>query len=130
MLVKKISLICLTGGLLLWACGCAPSLIGTDAGIYSKGRLYAVASGDMTSVYNATVAALGKLEIEVTDKAKDVFAAKVIAKGADEKIITIRMTPGEGDLTNIKIGVSPFGNKERSTIIYEEIKRHLGKSSK
>ena len=69
---------------------------------------------------------LEKLEIEVTDKAKDVFYAKVLAKGADGKRITIRIEPGANDLTNYSVKVGAFGDEHRSRVIYEQIQRNLG----
>ena len=129
MLVKQISIVFVLAGLVLAAGGCAPSLVGTDAGVYSGGKLYAVASRDLTSMYNATLRALDELEIEVTKKAKDVFYAKVVAQGADGKTITIRLKP-EGNLTNLRIKVGLFGNKEKASVIYERIKRNLDMPSK
>jgi len=47
-------------------------LLGSDAAVYSSGsgKLYAVASQDMNSMYLATLEALKQLELEVTEKAK------------------------------------------------------------
>lgn len=129
MLAKRILTICALAGLVSAFCGCAPSLIGSDAGVYSAGRLYAVASRDVTSVYNATLNALANMEIEVTEKAKDVFSAKVVAKAADGKTITIRIKPGEGGLTNFSIKVGRVGNRYRSRVIYEQIRQNLGIST-
>ena len=82
--------------LMLAVCGCGkPNLIGTDAAVYSRGKLYAVSGQDLNSVYAATVAALKQLEIEVTETAKDVFYAKVVGRVADGRTITIRLEPGE-----------------------------------
>lgn len=125
MLVWRISLICLAASLVLAVGGCAPSIIGTDAGVYSHGRLYAVATGDITSVYEATLAAFKKLEIDITNKAKDVFYAKVIATGADGKTIIVRIEPAGENTTNISIRVSPLGNEARSAAIYQQIKQSL-----
>ena len=124
MLVKQISLFFVLAGLVLAASGCAPSFVGTDAGVYSGNKLYAVANRDLTSMYNATLKVLGELEIEVTKKAKDVFYGKVVAQGADGKTITIRLKP-KGNLTNLSIKVGPFGNKEKASVIYERIKQNL-----
>ncbi|MHC4792060.1 MAG: DUF3568 family protein [Planctomycetota bacterium] len=129
MLVKQISIVFVLAGLVLAASGCAPSFVGTDASVYSGGKLYAVASRDLTSIYNATLRALGDLEIEVTKKAKDVFYGKVVAKGADGKTITIRLEP-EGNLTNLSIKVGLLGNRAKASVIYERIKLNLEMSSK
>jgi hypothetical protein len=113
---------------MLAVCGCGrPKLIGTDAAVYSGGKLYAVANQNLNSVYDATVKALEQLEVEVIETAKDVFYAKVVGKIADGKTIIIRMEPGEGDITNISIKASKFlsGNEERTRTIYEKIKQNL-----
>jgi hypothetical protein len=75
-------------------------------------------------VYNATLKALGELEIEVTKKAKDIFYGEVVAQGADGKTITIGLTP-EGDLTNLSIKVGLLGDKAKASVIYERIKQNL-----
>jgi len=115
-------------GLMLSVCGCGrPNLIGTDAAVYSGGKLYAVASQDLNSVYDAAVTALKQLEVEVIETAKDVFYAKVVGKIADGKTITIRMEPGANNITNITIKASKFlsGNEERARVIYTQIKLNL-----
>ena len=115
-------------GLMLSICGCGrPNLIGTDAAVYSRGKLYAVASQDLNSVYAATVTALKQLEVEVIETAKDVFYAKVVGKIADGKTITIRIEPGANNITNISIKASKFlsGNEERARVIYTQIKLNL-----
>jgi len=117
---------------MLAMCGCGrPNLIGTDAAVYSAGKLYAVAGRDMTSVYEASVKALQQLEIEVTETAKDVFYAKVIGKVADGKTVTIRMEPGADNVTNLRIKAGKFlsGNEERSRVIYKQIQQNLGTGS-
>ena len=114
--------------LMLSVCGCGrPNLIGTDAAVYSGGKLYAVTGQDLNSVYAATVKALEQLEIEVIDAGKDVFYAKVVGKIADGKTITIRMEPETDNVTNIDIKASRFlsGNEERARVIYEQIKQNL-----
>ncbi|MHC4244686.1 MAG: DUF3568 family protein [Planctomycetota bacterium] len=115
-------------GLMLSVCGCGrPNLIGTDAAVYSRGKLYAVASQDMNSVYAATVTALEQLEVEVIETAKDVFYAKIVGKIADGKTVTIRIEPGANNITNISIKASKFlsGNEERARVIYTQIKLNL-----
>ena len=116
------------GVLMLSVCGCGrPNLIGTDAAVYSRGILFAVASQDMNSVYAATETALKQLEVEVIETAKDVFYAKIVGKIADGKTITIRMEPGEKNITNIEIKASRFlsGNEERARVVYTQIKLNL-----
>ena len=114
--------------LMLFVCGCGrPNFIGTDAAVYSRGKLYAVTSHDLNSVYAATVTALEQLEVEVIETAKDVFYAKVVGKIADGKTITIRMEPETDNVTNIDIKASKFlsGDQERARVIYDQIKQNL-----
>jgi hypothetical protein len=114
--------------LMLSICGCGrPKLIGTDAAVYSGGKLYAVASQDLNSVYAATVTALEQLEVEVIETAKDVFYAMVVGKIADGKTISIRMEPGDSNITEITIKASKFlsGNEERARVVYTQIKLNL-----
>jgi len=130
MVIRHISVALAVVGLVLPACGCAPSIVSPDAGVYSGGRLYAASSQDMTSVYAATLKALDELELNVTEQAKDAFYARVVAKGADGKRITINIKPKEGDGSTITIKVGTFGEKRRSSIIYERIKQNLTSSGK
>ena len=112
--------------LMLAMCGCGrPTFIGTDAAVYSGGKLYAVSGQDLNSVYVATVAALQQLEIEVTDTAKDVFYAKVVGKVADGRTVTIRIKPGAENVTDLRIKSGTFGNEERSRVIYKQIQQNL-----
>ena len=115
-------------GVILSVCGCGrPNLIGTDAAVYSRGQLYAVANQDMNSVYEATVKALEQLELEIIENAKDVFYAKIVGKIADGRTVTIRIEPGANKITNISIKASKFlsGNEERARVIYTQIKLNL-----
>ena len=112
--------------LMLAVCGCGkPNLIGTDAAVYSRGKLYAVSGQDLNSVYAATVAALKQLEIEVTEDSKDVFYAKVVGRVADGKTVTIRLEPGADNVTELRIKAGTFGNEDRSRVIYEKIQQNL-----
>ena len=128
MSIRGIGKVSVFTGLMLAVCGCStPTLIGTDAAAYSGGKLYAVSGQDLNSVYAATVTALEQLEVEVIETAKDVFYAKIVGKIADGKTITIRMEPGEKNITNIEIKASKFlsGNEERARVIYNKIKENL-----
>jgi hypothetical protein len=117
---------------MLAMCGCGrPIIIGTDAAVYSGGKLYAVAGKDLNSVYLATLDALTQLELEVIEKAKDIFVAKVVAKAADGKKITIWIEPGPGDSSELSIRTGKFGgNESRSRVIYEKIRQNLGTGSR
>jgi hypothetical protein len=78
-------------------------------------------------MYEATVKALGQLELEIVENAKDVFYAKVTGKVADGGTVTVRLEPGEDKITNLSIKASKFisGNEERARVVYEKIKENL-----
>lgn len=130
MLIKHSLLVCILTGLLLAACGCTPSLVGSDSGVYSVGKLYVADSRDMTTVYEAALRTLEEMGMEITEKAIDVFSAKIVAKGADGKKITVTMEPKPDGLTDLRIKVGVLGNRARTLDIYERIQQNLGIGSK
>lgn len=107
-------------------CSCAPSLVGTDAAVYSTGKLYAVTGKDITQVYQASTKALDDLEIKITQSQKDVFSSKIVAKAADGKTITITARPAQPNRTDLEIKIGVLGHESRSRLIYERIRRNLG----
>ncbi|MCJ7728547.1 MAG: DUF3568 domain-containing protein, partial [Sedimentisphaerales bacterium] len=122
MLAKRVMLICMEAVVVVGVIGCgAPKIFSTDAGVYQNGKLYGVSSKDMDSVYSATLYAMDKLQLQITDKAKDVFAAKVIAKSADGKIVVVKMKPTTDKKTEFEIGVGALGDEERSRRVFDEI---------
>jgi hypothetical protein len=122
MLAKRVMLICMEAVVVVGVIGCgAPKIFSTDAGVYQSTKLYGVSSKDMEAVYSATLYAMDKLQLQVTDKAKDVFAAKVIAKSADNEQIMVKIKPTADQKTSYDIQVGAFGNEERSRKIYSEI---------
>ena len=133
MSIQRMCTVFVLAGLMLAMCGCGrPTIIGSDAAVYSSGsgKLYAVASQDMNSVYLATLEALKQLELEVTEKAKDIFIAKIVAKAADGKKITIWIEPGPDDSSELSIKTGKvFGEEDRSRVIYKQIQQNLGTGS-
>lgn len=125
MSARKIMLICLGAAVIAGAIGCAPSFKSNDAGAYQYAKLYATSSKDMDSVYASTLGAMDKFQLQVTEKMKDVFSAKVIARSADGKIIFVRMMPEPGNKTSYSIQVGAFGDEEMSQKIYDEIVANL-----
>jgi hypothetical protein len=121
MLARKMLIIYLEAAVIAAGLGCAPAIVSPDAGVYQYGKLYAMSSRDMDAVYGATLAAMEKFQLQVTDKMKDVFSAKVIAKSAEGKIISVRIKPEPGNKTAYNIQVGAFGNEEMSRKIYDEI---------
>ena len=131
MSIQRRCTICVLAGLMLAMCGCGrPTIIGSDAAVYSGGKLYAVAGKDLNTVYVATLEALKQLELEIVEEAKDVFIAKVVAKAADGKKITIWIKPGPDDGSELNIRTGKLGgNEDRSRVVYKQIQQNLGTGS-
>jgi len=129
MSVRKVLLVLSLVGVTLAATACRPNIVGTDAGVYSAGTLYAVLNQDLDTAYQATVKAMEDLELRIRDKAKDVFSAKVLAEGADGKKATVILKPRpDGDI-DLRIAVG-LANQQRSVVIYDQIKKNLGMPAK
>lgn len=131
MSIQRKCTVCVLAALMLAMCGCGrPQIIGSDAAVYSGGKLYAVAGKDLNTVYVATLEAMRQLELEVTEKAKDVFIAKVVAKAADGKKITIWIEPGPDDSSKLSIRTGKIlGEEDRSRVVYKQIQQNLGTGS-
>jgi len=125
MLARGMLLVCM-GAMVMGFIGCAPTIVSMDAGVYQHGTLYAAAGKDLDSVYAATLQAMDKLQLQVIDKAKDVFGAKVRAKSADGELVIVKMQPAVEKRTEYEIHVGAFGNEERSRRIFSEIENALG----
>jgi hypothetical protein len=124
MLTKQVLVVCLalfTVGVV----GCAPKMVSSDAAVYQTGKLYASSGKDVDTVYQATIKAMEKLELKVTDKVKDAFGAKVVARSSDEKNIVVIIKPVADKGTQYTIQVGTLGNEERSGKIYAEIENAL-----
>jgi len=108
--------------------GCVAVAVGVAAAgtvAYVKGDLDAVEIGNIDKVYNATLKAMEKLELNVTEKSKDALSAKVIARDSQDKKITIILASTAEGATKISIRVGVFGDKTKSLLIYEQIKKNL-----
>ncbi len=125
MFIRRVMLFSFAALILVGFAGCAPTIVGTNMGVYRVGKLYSVSDKDVETVYNATLEAMGKLEIGVESKAKDIFAAKVVARSADGKDITVNIKPIVDDKTEYTIQVGTLGDEERSRMIFTEIKNIL-----
>lgn len=119
-------------GLLFSVISCRPQLIGANAGVFSRGKLWAVASEDLKTVYTAASKAVSDLELKVDEDQshQDVFSGRIMARSADGKRILISLKPRPDGMTDLTIGVGPFGDRSRSQRIYEQMQKHLGKASK
>jgi cell division septation protein DedD len=124
MLAKQVLVGCLVV-LTLAVYGCAPKMVSSDAAVYQTMKLYASSGKDVDAVYQAALKAMDKLQLKVTEKAKDAFGAKVVAKSSDDKSIVVSIKPAADKKTGYTIQVGTLGNEEQSRKIYAEIENAL-----
>ncbi|HEX41906.1 MAG TPA: DUF3568 family protein [Phycisphaerales bacterium] len=103
--------------------GGAAAGVGTAA--YVGGDLEAVTDQNVETLHKACLAALEEMNIPVISSERDVLEGKIIARGVDDKKISIKMKYREPQLTKLWIRVGVFGDKDKSQAIYDHIRKHL-----
>ena len=111
----------LVGGCMIAAVGAGAA--GTVA--YVRGDLEAVESKKLEAVYEATLKAVNKLELNVTKETKDSLSAVIVARDAQDKKITIKLNATTEDTTKLSIRVGLFGSETKSRLIYQKIHDNL-----
>jgi hypothetical protein len=130
---KQILLIFMLGMSLLINNGCPAVLIG--AGGAAGAGTYAYIGGESRSTeevsleraWDATKKAVHELGFTVTRKEKDAYGSEfqLIAYGAGEKKIVIKLKKQSSALTEIAIRVGMFGDESLSRSILEKIKGYF-----
>ncbi len=111
--------------------GCAVLLIGggvaAGAGgvAYVEGELQSSEAVAFDKAWDATLAAMKDMDYGVTDKQKDAASAKITARGAGDKKITINLDKVSVSVTKITIRVGTFGDETLSRQILDKIKSHF-----
>ena len=111
----------LLGGCLLAAVGAGAA--GTVA--YVKGDLEATEPSKLDVVYEATKKALKDLELSITSDTKDALSATVVARDAQDKRATVKLSAVTENSTRISIRFGTFGDEAKSTMVYSKIKENL-----
>jgi len=107
--------------------GCVVVAAGGAAGTvaYIRGDLEAVEAKDIETVYKATEKAIEELGLVVSKKTKDALSAKIIARDAQDKKITIKLSATTEETTKLSIRIGMFGNETKSRLIYQKIRDNL-----
>jgi hypothetical protein len=124
----RIVLAVFLAGMPLCASGCLLVAVGAGAGgtvAYIKGELEATLDAGMDRSYDASLKALDQLHISPIQKTKDALTAEIVARTAEDKKITIKLTRVDEKITKLSIRVGFWGNQTQSTTIYERIKLNL-----
>jgi hypothetical protein len=115
---------------LLMSTGCTLLLIGggvaAGAGTiaYIKGELKSTEEVSLGRAWEASQAAMKDLEFSITSKEKDALSAKLIARGAGDRKITVTLKKVSDSVTEIRIRVDTFGDESLSRMILEKMKKH------
>ncbi len=110
--------------------GCMVVAVGAGAAgtvAYVMGDLQSVESADINTVYDATLKAVEQLELPVIQKSKDAMTATVKVRDSQDKKITVKLGATAEHTTKLSIRVGFFGNKRKSMLIYDQIKKNLPK---
>ena len=127
---EEILLIVLLVGSTVAVGGCVVAAVGAGAAgtvAYLKGDLEAIESNKLDEVHKATLKALEELELKVTQDSKDTLSATVVARDAQDKKVTIRLSATAEQTTKLSIRVGVFGSEPKSRLIYQKIHDHLQK---
>jgi len=125
---RQVFLIVLLVGTAALIEGCAGAAVGAGAAgtvAYVRGDLEAVESKKLDAVYEATLKAVDELELNVTKKTKDALSAVIIARDAQDKKITIKLSATTEDTTKLSIRIGLFGSETKSRLIYQKIHENL-----
>lgn len=114
---------------LLLNAGCAGVLLagGAAAGTvaYINGELSVEENFALDRVWQATLDTAKDLQLNVLDQKKDGISARLHAKGADGKEIFINLKGVQKFITQVRIRVGAFGDRDASERILAEIRDRL-----
>ncbi len=124
---KQVVITILLVGMAVFIQGCVVAAVGAGAGTvaYVRGDLQTVESKSLDDVYEAAEKAAKELGLNVTKKTKDAMSATIVARDAQDKKITIKLSATAEETTKLSIRIGVFGSETKSRRIYEEIKKNL-----
>ena len=124
---KQVVITMLLVGTAVFTQGCVVAAVGAGAGTvaYVRGDLQTVESKSLDDVYKAAEKAAKELGLNVTKKTKDAMSATIVARDAQDKKITIKLSATAEETTKLSIRIGVFGSETKSRRIYEEIKKNL-----
>ncbi len=111
--------------------GCAALLLGggaiAGAGMvaYAKGELIAVEDADLDRVWAAAQGAMDDLDFVIESRLTTAGSAKLVARGAGSRRVTMVVRRRVGNLTEIFVRVGYFGDEPLSRLILPKILRRL-----
>ena len=118
-------------GLLVSCSGCVAAAViaGGGAGVgtysYMNRELTATYHEPLKEIWPKTLSAVKKLQLTFRKKEIDALGGTIEARRSDTTLIKIRLTPvGERD-TAIGVRVGTWGNREKSELVHNAIRKEL-----
>ena len=128
MRIKRVLLIILFIGIIIFGQGCMVAAVGIGAAgtiAYVRGDLEAVESHSLDEVYEAALKAVEELELRFIYKTKDALTATINARDAQDKKVKITLKRTAEQTTKISIRIGTFGSETKSRLIYQTIRDNL-----
>lgn len=113
---------------LLFGYGCTCLVAGAAGGgavAYVRGELKAVEEVSLDRAWSAAKQAMSDLEFSVTKAEKDSFNGELVARGAGDKKVVVKLKMQSDSVTEIRIRVGTFGDEVMSRKILETIKKNF-----
>jgi len=116
--------------LALW--GCAATLVGAGAGAgvgtysYIKGELNVTYAKEYREVVSATEKTVRNLGFSLQGETKDKLMCRIKAKMADGTVVKLYVDRASEKITQLRIKVGLFGNKDVSLQIMRAIEKKMG----
>lgn len=108
--------------------GCSTAVMvgaGAGAGIgsysYVKGELIMDYPYDLDQTWNASLTALDRLEIQITESKKDSLGGRIAGKWEDKKPVVVKVKNKGLGVTKVGVRVGQFGDRDASQRIHETI---------
>jgi len=109
--------------------GCFAILVGAAAGAsgyaWAQGALVKEFNAPATDIYEASMKGLESLKVEIDSADHDRLTARIRSEFSDGKKIAINVDAITELTSKINIRVGVFGDKVRSELIYDAIKKYL-----
>ena len=122
---QRTFLIVLLSVAVLLGCGCSTTVInpGTDSSAtYRMGKLTAQEPQDIATVYQAAEKAMEELGLSIIQKHQDDLEARISARDAQDKKISVELVSLTKSTTELKVRV---GSPEKAQRIYQTIHDNL-----
>ncbi len=111
---------------------CAPLVLfgaGSAAGVagykYYQGALTVIYKASYMETWEASMAGLERLNLQILDQKHDLTAGKIKARRADSKPVYVSLRYKSSQETEVVIRVGYLGNRDASMLIKEEIRKAL-----